>query len=170
MGCNQTKAADVQNEAPQRTVVDPNPNTKTTGNRPITPNTQGYIAHMEIQTPTDKKMNERDDLKLIIERTELKFIDLSQAPGLAETPPHSDHVRDYKPLLEKSIINFGGVGGVFSLPSPSHSAQPVENIVSPISSADQEFIHKFSNQLVSAFKSLSVQHVGDLVVSLPSIE
>eukprot|EP01099_Mayorella_cantabrigiensis_P001504 TRINITY_DN1664_c0_g1_i1.p1 TRINITY_DN1664_c0_g1~~TRINITY_DN1664_c0_g1_i1.p1 ORF type:complete len:169 (-),score=48.73 TRINITY_DN1664_c0_g1_i1:238-744(-) len=168
MGCNQTKAADVQNETQNRTVVEPNPNKGTA--RTIPTNTQGYLDKMEIQTPTDKKMIERDDLKLIIERTELKFIDLSQAPGFSETPPHSDYVQDYRPLLEKSTINVGGAGGLFSLPTPSNNAHPAELLSSPIPQSDQEFILKFSNQLVLAFKTLTVQHVGELVVSLPSIE
>jgi len=167
MGCNQTKAADVQNEQQTRTVVEP---AASKGTARVIPAPQGYLDKMEIQTPTDKKMIERDDLKLIIERTELKFIDLSQAPGFSETPPHADHVQDYRPLLEKITVNVGGPGGLFGLPFPSHTHQPIELLSSPVSPNDQELIHKFSNHLVTAFKTLTVQHVGDLVVSLPSID
>jgi len=177
MGCNQSKASDIQDasKGSQRTrKIDTNGTKKPLGQRTTVPVGVGP----EDKLPNDGEFSrsyhdqrevETDYWKNIIENTASDFIDVSSTIAPLEGNDAAQRVKDYSRQIKQSKVYDVSL---YKLPSSSSSNNNPATVLvmNSISPDDKDFMHHCGQSVISAMRQgLVVKNMGPIVVSFPEI-
>jgi len=171
MGCNASKAQDIQaTQRRQRTSEPPKPTSTVPQQAPE------KIAPPVSQVPraasyNDKREVENDFFKEIIEKTAQNLIDVSQSSSILDgsgidvasrEKQYSEHISSFMiPQKSKTI---------FVLPEPSQvNVSLQDTFASPFTPDIQEFLNQAGKAIHSAFQEVKIKDCGPIVVQFPAI-
>ena len=185
MGCNSSKSDDIQKDrkriqtapvAVNNAVSSPMPNrtTKPVGisisskiDENIDPNMAVYgTSH------TDRRYEETDFLKNILEKTQSNFIDVYQKHNVIDEKYNEDKHNNYQKNINVNIAsNKNVLSSLLLLPTPYYTSNSNNELLkdmatsSGITSSDKEFMATCLQNVHDALKEMTIKRTEPLVVS-----